>query len=147
MRAHNRMDLKSSVLMQRLGAKGYKPYRERLEVIPTVKEGDPSSSIDGRSSTVTNFSKVKKFPPIEALVNEARSIDDQTDRIFLTGSKMLALAKTREAKDVELIINDESTLNRSLVKTASQTTKKPMRTNDKPTQSTDRLMGLSVKPQ
>jgi len=42
MRAHNRMDLKSSVLMQHLGAKGYKPYRERFEEIPTVKEVDSS---------------------------------------------------------------------------------------------------------
>jgi len=58
---------------------------------------------------------------------------------------MVALAKTLLAKDAELSINDQSSLNRSLVKTASQT-KKAMRTNDKPTQSTGRLMGLGVKP-
>lgn len=55
MRAHNRMDLKSSVLMQRLGAKGYKPYRERVEEIPTVVKEGESSQMGGRSSTTTDF--------------------------------------------------------------------------------------------
>jgi hypothetical protein len=60
MRAHNRMDLKSSVLMQKLGAKGYKPYRERLEESKTLE-----GSMGGRSSTIADFHKNFKPPKEE----------------------------------------------------------------------------------